>query len=227
MGENLKHTLLLELAQNRQQATWPRQAGFENLGDYQGGRFECDYVSPYSRTAGNVDSDLLLFLQDWTSDEPKSERELQAMQQYGRTPWRVTNKKLDHLLAVHFNRDIRQVYATNLFPFIKPGRMSDGIFRQYLERAASEFAKPHISILQPKLVVVFGRDASQALAHACDRRDCKTWFGPASAPFCIEGATVWSQPHPAARIGAIEMDETWALMAQWYHTDTPSSYSLS
>jgi restriction system protein len=217
-GESNKRASLHELAIKRQQATWPRQEGFKNLDDYMGGRFECNHVSPYTRAAGNVDSDILVFLQDWTSDAPKSERELAAMDQFGRTPWRPTNKKLDSLIETHFDRDISQIYATNLFPFIKSGGMSDGVYRRHLERAAREFAKPHIAILRPTLVIVLGRAASQAFAHACSWDDGDTPFGSDATSFYVDGATVWGQPHPAARIATDKMDASWKRMAEWYKT---------
>jgi hypothetical protein len=40
-----KHMLLLELTQKRKASQWP---GFKCIGDYHDGKYECDFVSPYS-----------------------------------------------------------------------------------------------------------------------------------------------------------------------------------
>ena len=61
-----KHRELKVLATKRQRARWP---GYKGIGDYHNGVYECPYVSPYTKTAGNVDADIMVVLQDWTSDE--------------------------------------------------------------------------------------------------------------------------------------------------------------
>jgi hypothetical protein len=61
-----KHRELKALATKRQRARWP---GYKGIGDYHNGVYECPYVSPYTKTAGNVDADIMVVLQDWTSDE--------------------------------------------------------------------------------------------------------------------------------------------------------------
>ena len=43
-----KHKQLLELAQKRQRSRWN---GYKCIGDYHGGIYECDYVSPYTKSA--------------------------------------------------------------------------------------------------------------------------------------------------------------------------------
>ena len=61
-----KRKALIKLARKRQRARWP---GYKNLRDYHCGAYECLHVSPYTKSAGNVDSPIMVFLQDWTSDE--------------------------------------------------------------------------------------------------------------------------------------------------------------
>ncbi|MHB1156330.1 MAG: uracil-DNA glycosylase family protein [Phycisphaerales bacterium] len=221
-----KKLALLDLARKRQQATWPRERerGHLNLSDaeFYGGRFECDYVSPYSRCAGNVTSDILVFLQDWTSNAPKKECELCDMAKYGRTPSRITNKKLDRLLETHLKRSIEQVYATNLFPFIKRGSMSQGIYLKDLSRAAAEFALPHIKILRPKLVIVLGMASWNAISRcAIGLGSAGTLASAIESPYPYAGALLWCQAHPAGRaknrsLMAVEND--WNRMAHWYKT---------
>ena len=60
-----KHAALLELAHRRQAARWPP---YKYIGDYHGGAYECEFVSPYTKSAGNRDAKLMVLLQDWSSD---------------------------------------------------------------------------------------------------------------------------------------------------------------
>ena len=51
-----KRARLLELARERQADRWP---GYDTIGDYHEGRYECDFVSPYARSAANVDAHVM------------------------------------------------------------------------------------------------------------------------------------------------------------------------
>jgi hypothetical protein len=42
-------------------------AEYSGIGDYHDGAYECERVSPYTKTAGNVDADVMVLLQDWAS----------------------------------------------------------------------------------------------------------------------------------------------------------------
>src|ERR671918_805686 len=78
-----KHARLLKLARLRQESRWP---GYRCIGDYCKRRYECDFVSPYTRSAGNVDAELMILLQDWSSDEVLSGPYLHARCTVGRAP---------------------------------------------------------------------------------------------------------------------------------------------
>src|SRR5262245_21737517 len=113
-----KQDLLLELAKKRKTTNWP---GYDQIGDYHDGAYECDFVSPSTKSAGNLDAEIFILLQDWSSDE--SLRGLLDFDcvRYGLTRTLPTNKKLIELLRCHFGVELGDVYATNLFPFIKKG----------------------------------------------------------------------------------------------------------
>ena len=53
---------LLQLAISRKHSRWD---GYDCIGDFHGGVYECNYVSPYTIGAHNVDSPLMILLQDW------------------------------------------------------------------------------------------------------------------------------------------------------------------
>ena len=57
---------LLKFAKSMQSSRW---AGYKGIGEYHQKRYECDFVSPYTKSAGNVDAHIMVLLQDWSSDE--------------------------------------------------------------------------------------------------------------------------------------------------------------
>src|ERR1051325_114708 len=59
-----KRSQLLKLAKVRQATRW---SGYKCIGDYHEEAYECDHVSPYSKTAGNLDADIMVVLQDSTT----------------------------------------------------------------------------------------------------------------------------------------------------------------
>jgi len=54
-----KASQLLALARQRQADRWP---GYHTIGDYHDGVYESEHVSPYTRSAGNVDADVFILL---------------------------------------------------------------------------------------------------------------------------------------------------------------------
>ena len=89
-----KHRELKALATKRQRARWP---GYNGIGDYHNGVYECLYVSPYTKTAGNVDADIMVVLQDWTSDEDIRRDVDSDSVTYGYTRGLHTNRNLVRL----------------------------------------------------------------------------------------------------------------------------------
>jgi hypothetical protein len=190
-----KHSQLLELAQKRKRSRWN---GYKCIGDYHGGVFECDYVSPYTKSAHNVDSDIMIILQDWSSDDEMSDpRDPEAMKKHGYTPSLGTNKNLIRLLNDHFGVRLNDVYATNLFPFIKPGGLNAPIRRKDLVRAAQEFALPQVKIVSPKLVVCIGQNTFNAIRRACDYEGWPKRDLAIESPFEVDRSRIWCQAHTA------------------------------
>ncbi len=119
-----KRTVLMELGLKRQRTKWP---GYAGIGDYHSGVYECEHVSPYTKSAGNVDSFIMVILQDWSSDKFLRGPVDDGARDLGRTPRLPTNRNLERLIRNHFGLELRQIYATNLFPFIKMGDMTNTI----------------------------------------------------------------------------------------------------
>ena len=92
-----KHQRLSELAQKRRAAVW---AGYLNIGEFHSGIYDCFHVSPYTKSAGNVDSQLFILLQDWVSAEYLDGQVNRTLVELGRDSNLPTNKKLGRLLHV-------------------------------------------------------------------------------------------------------------------------------
>jgi restriction system protein len=185
------------------------------LAEYHGGVYECDHVSPYTKTAGNLDSPIFILLQDWSSDDRlRGPLDPDAVH-LGHMPNLPTNRNLRALLRKTFGRELEDVYATNLFPFIKPGGMSRRIPALDLDRAAREFALPQIRIVKPTVVVCLGLVTFNAVRRACGLRPCVRIAQAIESPFAFETSRVWCQAHTGAfgqNTRGTRVDADWKAM---------------
>ena len=190
-----KQSELLALAKLRQSTRW---YGYKCIGDYHAGVYECDFVSPYTKTAGNVDSEIMVILQDWASDEFLGKTICEPCVKLGYDPCIRTNKNLSKFLDEIFKLGLKDVYGTNLFPFIKLGDMSSKKMSKVdLIAAANQFALPQIHIVNPKLVICLGLVAFNALQEVCDFKVSQSLRAAIESPFNIGAIRVWYQKHPS------------------------------
>lgn len=167
---NAKADALRELALRRRNTRW---AGYNGIGDYHEGAHECDFVSPYSKTAHNFDASIFVLLQYWSSHNRLSGPINEESRKTGRSPSLPTKKNLVRLLSDHFNTA--------------------------LVRAACEFAIPQIEIVNPSLVICLGISTFNALRHARDLAPLSNIENAPREPFKIGAKTVvWCQAHTGA-----------------------------
>jgi restriction system protein len=191
---------LKALGRKRRRTKWD---GYYCIGDYYGGRYECDFVSPYSKTAGNYNSPIMLVLQDWSSDGALKGQKHHEVAKLGYGPELRTNKNLANLLKAYYNRDLRHVYITNVFPFIKKGRLNASVPMRDLLRSAVEFTRPEIEIVRPKIVICCGHRTFNAVREAYSRGRCHDTAAAIATPFTIRPARsskkirIWCQAHPS------------------------------
>ena len=124
-----KRRRLYALAQVRRAERWN---GYTNLDEYHQGFYECNHVSPYTLGASNVDADVLLLLQDWSSRDWLLKNRSYEVRTLGHEPKLATNKKVQEVLLKHLRVRLCDTYATNLFPLIKPGPLSTKIRMSHL-----------------------------------------------------------------------------------------------
>ena len=177
-----------------------------SLGHFQGGLFECDVVSPTSIVANNLDADVMLMGQDWDAEEG-CRRPPNYDVALGYDPEWPTNKNVDSLLEVGLKLSRKDVYWTNLFPFIKGGDASAPIPVRELRNAATDFGIPQIEIVRPRVVVCFGLATYNAIAWACEQPRFGRVSQAIETPFTHtgSGATIWCQSHPGA-LGRIQRE---------------------
>jgi hypothetical protein len=211
-----KQISLLALAQKRKTTSWP---GYRQIGDFHDGAYECDFVSPYTKSAGNVDADIFVLLQDWSSDEALRDLDSDCVR-YGLRRALPTNKRLVELLRSHFGVELKDIYATNLFPFIKRGGISNSIPMNDLVRAAQEFAFPQIQIVRPKLVVCLGLNTFNAIRAVYRHSPARRMDEAIASPFTFDESRVWCQAHTGARgqnnRGRERVAEDWRRMQMDY-----------
>jgi restriction system protein len=218
----LKSERLYQLARKRQKARWP---GYACVGDFHCGAYECDHVSPYTKSAGNEDSPIMVVLQDWSSeDRLRSTLDREAME-LGHSPGLLTNRNLIALLDQHLNLNLGDVFATNLFPFVKPGGLSAAIPQADLVRAAGEFAIPQIKIVDPVIVICLGARVYDAIRKVQGLKLVNGMSERIKSPFSIGGSQVWCQSHTGAlgtnnrnRSGVDRVNADWEGMAEEFRS---------
>ncbi|HEY9877628.1 MAG TPA: uracil-DNA glycosylase family protein, partial [Leptolyngbyaceae cyanobacterium] len=145
--------------------------------------------------------------------------------QLGHDPKRQTNIKLIRLLKEHFGLSLHEIYATNLFPFIKLGGMSAALPSKDMLRAAEEFALPQLEIIQPKIAICLGIETFNALRRACGLKKTGKLEEAVNNPFLYQETMVWCQAHTSPcgqntrnRSGKTKVSEDWAAMADYFRT---------
>ena len=233
-----KLTQLIKLGHKRQQERLP---GFFSIADYQDGAYECQWVSPYTKAAGNLNADVMVILQDWSSDEFLARGLKQMLIDYGIDHNLPTSRNLDSLLKKHLGISLAETFGTNLFPFIKPGNMSAQIPIKQLIRAAKCYALPQIIIIQPLLVICLGLSVYNAIARALNAPAAKNLSRAIEQPLHTHSAMttatlIYAQAHTGAlgkmsrnRGGVDRVTKDWAAMAEtfWQLKRKPKEYSAN
>ena len=152
-NERDKAERLVRLARRRRSEV---PAGYRDISQFHQGRYDCDFVSPWSKSANNLSADLMIIAQDWASEEFLNRPFNPRLAEAGHDEELATNVALRAVLKEHLGLEFGQTYATNVFPFIKRGKMNATIPRRDLIEAARKFALPQIEIVRPLLAVCLG-----------------------------------------------------------------------
>ena len=201
-----------------------RLDGYLSVSDFYGGRYDTsDFVSPYTKSACNLDADVMLIAQDWSSEQSLlSFGYSEELALKGYSPQLPTNKRLQALLTNKLGIKFNQTYATNLFVFIKHGSISAKIKNRDLLYSAQTYTLPEISIVRPKIVICLGSAVYKVLSKSIlgTERHLKT---SVDYPFSYDNALIFGTYHPgglgtAAAGGAEAVELHWQKIHDFYET---------
>lgn len=189
----MKSADLLELAKLRQSM---RLDGYACIGDFHDGIFECDHVSPYTKSGNNVDAKIMVVGQDWSSTDKLGKIPPdQDSAELGYAPRLITNINLDDLLMRHFGLLRAECYLTNLFPFVKHGKMSAKISPKDLVVCAQKLTLPEVEIVSPQIVICLGIATFNALRRATGIKGTLKMDVAISSPFKFKRSMIHCVAH--------------------------------
>jgi hypothetical protein len=206
-----KRRALSALAVQRKQDCLP---GYRRLSDFHGGAYDKhDFVSPWTLSAGNVDADLMIILQDWSSSKSLEGPFDEEAARLGHTPGLATNRNLKRLVASHFGLDVAETYVTNMFVFIKEGAMSAPIPLRDAIYSARKYAIPQIEIVRPRTVLCVGSLTYNAIRVAAGEARVSIRRG-ADTAFNLGESRLYGVPHTGG-LGMAGAGGTAAVEAMW------------
>ncbi len=192
--DQAKSKALLQLACKRKSA---RLDGYACIGDFHDGAYECDHVSPWTKSGCNLDAEVMVVGQDWASADTLmgNGRPDPVRAQFGLNPKSPTNRNLDRRLREHLGLDRADCYLTNMVPFVKPGKKKARIRQREMERCAREFTLEEVRIVAPRLVLCLGLKTFKAFRVAAGLKKPRNMDEAVNSPFEFEGSTVYCVAH--------------------------------
>lgn len=170
MNTEEKKECLSKLAEKRKNITYN---GYKNLSDIDNGFYECDYVSPWSKSAHNEDADIMIVLQDWADEkylDDLNHQKRDSILKHGYDKTKQTNINLKNYFKKYFTNQfgitLDKTYITNQFPLIKKSNISK-IGNDDFDRFAKKYTIPMIKIVQPTLIIAVGKKTFDAFRRIC------------------------------------------------------------
>lgn len=162
---NTKRNSLKDLARKRRQNRLPR--GFEHIEDVDIDNATDQYVVPWTKSANNVNSCVMLVGQDWNSVGSLRQAEGESHQiATGQSRSFQTNRTVRRLLREYLGLRFCDTYATDMVPYLKAGAAGAPVSSSALVHCAEEFTVEEVKIVRPRIVVCLGRDVFETLLDA-------------------------------------------------------------
>lgn len=209
-----KEQKLLKLARIRQSKVYE---GYKSIADkvYANGVYECDYVSPYSKSAHNVDADVFVILKDWSSHKGLKGDVGKDSANLGYSSTVKTNINLIKYLKTYLGLELKDTYATNLFPYIKSGEMRGDIPPKDVKRAAQEFTLPMIDIIKPKIAIALGLEVFNGLRQGLKLKKVYNKAEAVKNTFDYGDTKIFFQAHPSSSTTNVFIKENWGKMKRY------------
>lgn len=195
---------------------------YKKIGDFHAGAYDFnDHVVPYSKSAFNLNADIMILAQDWASEDFLAKPFNAEQAVWGHDPSLYTNVRLFYLLRRFFEVDFSEVYATDAFVFAKPGSMGAGIPSKDFKRSTLEYAIPQIEIINPKLVICVGGQPFNALRSANKLKYMKVDTPFTEQSFTMGSSLVVGVYHVGGRGtsklgGKTAQEEQWKRLSDFY-----------
>jgi restriction system protein len=194
MTNEHKREALLQLAKKRKA---DRRDGYKCLSDIHDGYYECDFVSPWTTSAHNVNADLMILGKDWASTKILEEQDRDPeRRRTGQDENSKTNTNLRYYLGNYCRLEFSDTYATNVFPFIKCGSKAGRIRTPDMRYAADTYALPQIKIVSPLMAICLGPSVFRAVRRAALAEGGQEASEP--VPHIVyRGVKIHEAPHPS------------------------------
>ena len=199
-----------------------RYKGYYNVGDFFDGAYDTnEFVSPYSKKSSNVNSDVMVVAQDWSSFNKLNTLTInEELVTNGYSANLPTNVNLSKLLKHHFNLKFGDIYATNLFVFIKSGGMSAKIPIKDMVYSANKYTLREIEIVSPKLVICLGAAVFNVLSVILQGKPARVGES-INAPIVFQNTLIVGAYHTgglgtSAAGGFLKVNEHWSKISDIY-----------
>lgn len=234
-----KPKALAELIDQRRSET---NSEYCHLHNFDGGYWDFDFLVPWTKSACDLDAQLMIVGQDWASEEflrkHNSIQKRADRKETGQDAWLQTNKKLKVLLKNHFALEFANTYATDVSVFIKPGKMSGDVPMSDLLYCAKKYTLPQIAIVQPRVVLCLGAKTFNSVRAAIPERQRMKWSEaqlPSSHTIykgsetygIYEGSEIYGVPHTGGQgianaRGNENVDRIWKQLSEQFRKLTTS-----
>lgn len=169
------------------------------LADFHDGYYETEFVSPWTKSACNVDAQVALVLQDWCGSDYLAGPVKPTVRALGHDPNLPTNRNLTALLA-EAGLSLEQVFGTNAFPWIKHGRMNAKLESSALASAVERFVLPQLIAVRTSVAVLFGKMVREAVGRVLNEPPPRSLLEAIEVPFTAEGVTFVTVAHTGSKI---------------------------
>ena len=121
------------------------------------------YVNRWNVWQGNLDADIMVIGQDYGQKEEGSSLEIWNKEAHSEP----TDKKLTELFQLAFGIDVNEkevpLFFTNIANCYRKRSTTGGVHSGWLPICANKYMERLIRIVQPKIIIVLGRTAFEAL----------------------------------------------------------------
>jgi uracil-DNA glycosylase family 4 len=169
MDKQLRYT---ELVAKRRECRLCESHDLTNPSACQNGAYDVSgHIGPWTQWQGNLNADLMVIAQDWGGVEYFIEHK--GLEEDTNTTNRRTCDLLSSIgISIQLPRQSRNssLFFTNSVLCLRPGRLTGPIKSRWFTNCSTNFLRPQVELVNPKVVVTLGHMAYRALLKAYSLR---------------------------------------------------------